>query len=166
GVVFSLFFKEYFFQTIVVNSSSMEPALPLGSTAFIDKITLSYRAPQRGDIVVFRAPDSSRQSMGKRIIAVGGDEVRIEDKKVYLNGNLLTEHYIVHRHPKKSLMGESVPLLKIPSGTVFVLGDNRDESEDSSYWWSKGENPFVSIDLIQGLVRRWGGKSARKQVEP
>ena len=70
----------------------------------------------------------------KRVIAVPGDEVELREKKVYFNGKQLEEPYTVYKRANERLTGDNLGPLKVPEDCVFVLGDNRDESYDSTSW--------------------------------
>jgi signal peptidase I len=132
----------------------MEPTLRVGTLMVLDKWTLSGRRPQRGEIISFRSP-VGREDLVKRVIAVPGDTIEIRDKKVYVNDNPVTEPYVFFRRPLERLEGDNVGPLTVPERSYFVLGDNRDESNDSSVWKnSSGERAyFLKIEAVQGLVR-------------
>lgn len=87
-----------------------------------------FHPPNRGDIVVFRFPKDNHRDFIKRIIAVPGDTVEIKQGKVYVNGRALKETYI--KEPPRYDM----PLQRIPPDSYFVLGDNRNNSDDSHVW--------------------------------
>ena len=141
-------------EPIVIASASMEPTLTVGTLLILDKWTLRRRLPARGEIVSFRSPVSP-EDMVKRVIAVPGDVVELRDKQVLVNGKAVDEDYVVHRRPNERLEGDTLGPLTVPEGAYFVLGDNRDESDDSSVWRSKsGERVyFLTRGALQGIVR-------------
>ena len=147
--------RSWVMEPIVIASGSMEPTLRVGTLLILDKWTLRGRAPQRGEIVSFRSPVSD-EDMVKRVIAVPGDVIELRDKKVVLNGKVLDEDFAVHRREKETLDGDSLGPLTVPPNSFFVLGDNRDESDDSSVWKnSSGARVyFLSKPALQGIVRR------------
>lgn len=141
-------------EPITIASASMEPTLKVGTLMILDKWTLSGRRPHRGEIVSFRSPVDP-EDLVKRVIAVPGDTVEIRGKKVILNDQPLSEPYAVHDRPNERLEGDDLGPLTVPPGDFFVLGDNRDESKDSSVWRSSsGERVyFTPASSLQGLVR-------------
>ncbi len=93
--------------------------------------------------------------MIKRVVAIGGDRVEMRDKKVYLNGQRLDEPFAVYKRANERLVGDNIEELTVPEGHVFLLGDNRDESADSTTWKdAKTDTPihFVPLKDIKGRV--------------
>ena len=153
GVVLPL--RAWVVEPIVIASGSMEPTLRVGRLFILDKWTLAGRVPRRGDIVSFKSPVSA-EDMVKRVIGVPGDEIQIKEKVVYVNGAPLDEPYAVHTRADQRLMGDNIGPLTVPPGAYFLLGDNRDESNDSSVWKDADGKPlyFLPKSALQGLVRR------------
>ncbi len=143
-------------EPVYVASPSMEPALKTGTLLILDKLTLRIRAPQRGDILSFRSPIGEKHDLLKRVVALPGETVEMKGKVVFINGKELDEPYVVHSRAGERLEGDNFGPLLVPPGGYFVLGDNRDESNDSSVWKDADGNPvrFLSLALIQGIVRR------------
>ena len=119
---------------IWVASGSMEPTLPVGTHYFVNRMAYHLHSPLRGDIIVFKSPVDAEKGLIKRVIAVGGDRVERRSKQVFLNGTALSEPYAVYKRAAERLAGDNIPPVTVPADNVFVLGDNRDESEDSSVW--------------------------------
>ena len=142
-------------EPIYVASPSMEPTLKTGTLLILDKLTLCLRAPKRGDVLSFRSPVEDRDLL-KRVIALPGETVELREKVVFINGNALNEPYIVHSRSGEKLVGDTIGPLVVPPNGLFVLGDNRDESNDSSVWKDAEGNPvrFIRFSLFQGVVRR------------
>jgi signal peptidase I len=112
----------------------MEPTLPVGTHYFVNKLVYRFHSPLRGEIIVFRSPVDQQFGMIKRVIAVPGDTVEIKAKQVYLDGSVLNEPYAVYKRRNERLKGDTIEAMKVPDNAYFVLGDNRDESEDSTSW--------------------------------
>jgi signal peptidase I len=112
----------------------MEPTLFVGSHYLVNHLVYRFRHPRRGEIVSFVSPVDHKKLFIKRVIAVPGDEIEIRDKKVILNGQPLEEPYTVYKRANEKLDGDNLGPLKVPEDSVFVLGDNRDESFDSTVW--------------------------------
>jgi signal peptidase I len=141
-------------EPITIASASMEPTLKVGRLMILDKWSLRGRAPRRGDIVSFRSPVGP-EDLVKRVIGVPGDVVEIRAKAVYVNGQALDEPYVMHDRPLAPLEGDNLGPLTVPEKCFFMLGDNRDESNDSSVWkTASGERViFLREEALQGLVR-------------
>ena len=138
AVVLAAFIMTFVARSFVVQGSSMEPTLYNGERLLVNRFIYRFREPQRGDIIVFRYPQDPRQMFIKRVIGVPGDELMISGGMVYVNGTGLNEPYIA-----ESSTREYGPAL-VPTKRVFVLGDNRNNSQDSTDD-SVGMVPFGSI---------------------
>ncbi|MDE2144265.1 MAG: signal peptidase I [Elusimicrobia bacterium] len=141
-------------EPITIASASMLPTLRVGRLMILDKWTLHFRGPRRGDIVSFRSPVGP-EDLVKRVIGVPGDVIEIKAKKVFVNGAALDEDYIVHDRPDARLEGDDLGPLTVPQKSYFMLGDNRDESNDSTVWRKPtGERVyFLPASALQGYVR-------------
>jgi signal peptidase I len=147
-------------RSFVVEGASMEPTLHNRERIIVEKVSYRFRAPARGDIIVLRNPwrpdtegwaraveamrelvdfSGSMRPYIKRIIGVGGDTIEISDGRVYLNGKELHEPYVA-AYPWSDYGRRTVP-----EGHVFVMGDNRNNSDDS-----RGSVGFLRIDRIVG----------------
>jgi len=112
---------------------------------------------ERGDIVVFPSPVDAKKGLIKRVIAVGGDTIEIQNKKIYLNWEeILNEPYTVYKRKNEILRGDNIPEIQVPEDCVFVMGDNRDWSKDSRDWKDAEGNPlyFISVDDIRGRINK------------
>lgn len=141
-------------------SSSMSGTLLPNDFILVD--TWRYRGgtPERGDIVVFRLPRAPSILYAKRLIGFGGEKVLIRDGVVHINGTELKEPYVQPENNRRS--AEETIRINIPEGHYFVLGDNRDHSNDSRYWG------FVTPEHLHGKALyiwwSWGeGGAAREQ---
>ena len=133
-------------EPVRVRSDSMAPALSSGAMLIIDKVTYRTRDPHRGEIVVTTDPRNGG-SIIKRVVAVGGDSVGIEDGQLIVNGAPMIETDIDNENMDGYYFGPDA----VPPGHVFLLGDNRDTSEDS-----RAFGP-IDVDDIDGrvLVKVW-----------
>jgi len=117
-------------QSFIVVGSSMGPGLHAGQRLLINKVVYSFHEPERGDIIVFHPPDNQHVDYIKRIIALPGDTVEVKEETIYVNGSQLNEPYI--KEPPKYTIREQ----KIAGSEYFVLGDNRNNSNDSHNGWT------------------------------
>jgi signal peptidase I len=116
-------------QTFVVVMSSMEPNFYEGQRLVVNKAIYFFSEPERGDVVVFRAPNGREDDFIKRVIAKPGDTVEVKNGAVYVNDVKLNEPYIVS--PPSYTMAK----MEVPQNQYFVLGDNRNQSNDSHHGW-------------------------------
>lgn len=144
AIILAFFIKTFIFNTTVVQGNSMNPTLESGDRLISLKFTLFFDDPDKGDVVIFDSPINPKDDYIKRIIAVGGDEVRILDGLVYVNGKKLDEYYI--DEGISTQLDSSLNYWQISDGMVFVMGDNRNykASTDSRVF---GEIP---LDIIKG----------------
>jgi len=143
-------------EPIYIASDSMAPTLTKGHHLILDKLTYRFRSPARGEIVSFRSPVGEEHGSVKRVIAVGGDTVELRDKKVYLNGEPQLEFEASYERAGEKLQGDSMPPVTVPEGFLFVLGDNRDNSNDSASWIdpATGRPPLLlPVTEVTGKVR-------------
>jgi len=135
----------FFVRIPPVSGLSMEPHIASGEYVLINTLAYRFGSPQRGDIVAFRHEAPTPEVYIKRIVAVGGDRVRIDRGTVYVNGARLDEPYVVF-HDDRSFSDVTVP-----PNSVYVLGDNRANSEDSRIF-----GPVADSELIgRALAGVW-----------
>lgn len=126
-------------QTSVIEGDSMEPNLHDGQRILLNKAVFYYSDPGRGEIIVFHHPrDPHGIPPIKRVIGLPGELVEIRDGKVYINGLEIDEPYITD--PPQYDMGE----ITVPAEHYFVLGDNRNHSEDSHFEWTVSRENIIA----------------------
>ena len=167
--------------TLLIGDYLLVDKLRYGGGGFWDHL-IPYRPVRRGDIIVFRYPVNPTQHFVKRVVGVPGDRVRLINRRVYVNGVALQEPYVHYRSRVHDVFRDEFPRLDvaafgmegrwwlqmkklvednqliIPEGHYFVLGDNRDESQDSRYWG------FVPRENIVG--RPWLIYWSVRNVDP
>lgn len=126
----------FILQGFCVSGACMQPHLFTGERVLANKLAYSVAAPKRGEIVIFDYPKDRTQIYVKRVIGLPGETVAIKNGGVFINGRLLGEPYKTY-----DAHGDMAPRL-VPSGQYFVMGDNRDVSDDSRYW---GDLPRYDI---------------------
>ena len=129
AVDYALLFRAAGFREFTIPSTSMQPTLVLGDRFIVDEHYYLSRAPARGDIVVFYR---NKTFFVKRVIAIGGDTIRGQDGKIYVNNQLLDEPFTVHTHGGSEVAElNTFGPIAVQQGEYFVMGDNRDLSYDS-----------------------------------
>nr|NNM90924.1 signal peptidase I [Bacilli bacterium] len=123
ALIIVFFVYQFLFQQFVVSGHSMDHTLANGERLIIDKVPYYFGPPKRGDIIVFHAP--SGQDWVKRVIGLPGDTVAVANGRLVLDGKVIDEPYI------NGLMDSNFPTTVVPKGDLFVMGDNRNISEDS-----------------------------------
>jgi signal peptidase I len=144
GVFF--FLVTFIIQGYSVYGSCMEPNLTTGERVLGNKFIYHFEKPSRGDIVIFKYPMNPKKIFVKRVIGLPGDTVRIQDGRVFINHQPINESAYV-RNPANG----SWPARTISSDSIFVLGDNRDNSNDSRSW---GDLPLNDIQA-KAWLRYW-----------
>ncbi|HEY3216689.1 MAG TPA: signal peptidase I [Candidatus Eisenbacteria bacterium] len=147
-------------QAFRMPSESMRPTLLLGDFFFADK-SFAARKPGRGELIVHRFPPDPAKIFVKRVVALGGDTVELRDKVLYVNGNKTTETYTIHTDSVVRPAGydyrDNFGPATVPSGSYFVLGDNRDNSNDSRYWGPL-EGRHV-LGRVRGIYWSWDSEA-------
>lgn len=160
AVVLALFIRTFVVQAFKIPSGSMKTTLLVGDhilvnkfvygvkVPFWDKEIVHFKDPKRRDIVVFRYPIDPSKDFIKRVIGLPGDTIHIRDKKVYVNDQLQVEPYAVHSDsrilPASINPRDNMAPVVVPPHSLFVMGDNRDESYDSRFW------KFVDMNDLRG----------------
>ncbi len=124
----------FFMRTPEVSGLSMAPRIASGEFVLINTISYRLHAPQRGDIVAFRHDSPAPEVFIKRIIGLPGDKIAIDRGRVMVNGSVLPEPYV------RFADNRSFPEVTVPAGSLYVLGDNRVDSNDSRFWGFVGQD--------------------------
>ena len=127
----------FFVRLPQVSGLSMEPHIRSGEYVVINTFAYRFGAPRRGEIVAFRHDGDARGVFIKRVIGLPNDRVRIDRGQVYLDGVKLAEPYVQHPDDR------SFPEITVPPRSVYVLGDNRGESEDSRLFGPVGDDRLI-----------------------
>jgi len=119
-----------------IPSGSMRVTLLEGDRILVNKFIYHFRQPRRGDIIVFRFPTDPKRPFIKRLVGLGGDHVEIRDGAILVNGERLAGHggFETRTYVNQGQFGEMGQVIEVPSGELFVLGDNSGSSHDSRFW--------------------------------
>ena len=119
------------FQTVTMQESSMEPTLSVGDRFFMNRVVYKLSSPKRGDIIVFRTNASDDAALHiRRVIGLPGETIQIRDGRIYIDGEVYDES---RDFPEITNPGLAENGVSLKAGEYFVLGDNRNNSEDSRY---------------------------------
>jgi signal peptidase I len=173
AVVLALFIRTFVVQAFKIPTGSMENNLLIGDHLLVNKFVYAPGEPslgrmflpvgtiKRGDIIVFKYPEEPERDFIKRVIGLPGETVELKEKKVYINGQPIDEPYVHFLLPPSSQsefsehttsdVREKYGPVTVPERHFFVMGDNRDNSQDSRYWG------FLPRDYVKGraLVIYW-----------
>ncbi len=150
AVLLALLIRTFVVQAFKIPSGSMIPTLLVGDHILVNKFIYRFRDPARGDVVVFKYPVDEHRDFIKRVIGVGGEDVYIKDRQIYVNCRPPEPSCLSIKDPwgyyedRLGLGGESFGPVHVPPDSYFVMGDNRNNSQDSRYWG------FVRKDKIKG----------------
>lgn len=125
----------------IVLGSSMEPNLSTGQFLLVNRLAYEFGPVERGDIIIFDYPGNTSDDYVKRVIGLPGDEVRITEGYVYVNDTPLVEPYLTEMTPGAGIWA-------VPSGSYFVMGDNRDGSSDSRVWGTLADEYIIGKALF------------------
>jgi signal peptidase I len=187
AVILALFVRTWVFQAFKIPTASMEPNLLVGDHLIVNKMIfaptsgalehalLPDRPIHRGDIVVFKFPKDPDRDFIKRVIGLPGDHLEMHRKQVFVNGQKVDQpyaHFLVPPStdgpPKTDDLTEEYGPVTVPPDQYFMMGDNRDNSEDSRYWgfmpasYVKGHALFIYFSLVDDAPGslfggiRWG----------
>ncbi len=135
--VLALLIAAFFVRLPQVSGLSMEPHILSGEYVLINTFAYRLGQPRRGEIVAFRHEGDARAIFIKRVVGLPGDRVRIVRGQVFLNGSRLDEPYVQHADDR------SFAETTVPAASVYVLGDNRAESEDSRFFGPVSEDRLI-----------------------
>jgi len=159
-LVFVWIFTHGIAQATVVPSESMVPTILVGDHFFLDKVAFPANYPKivqsylpdrtihRGDIVAFWSPQNPEMRLVKRVIGLPGETVEIRDRDLYINGQKLDEPYVVYTDARQIDQRDNMASTVVPPDHFFMMGDNRDNSNDSRFWGFASRESFIGKPLF------------------
>jgi signal peptidase I len=163
AILIALFVRTFVAQAFKIPSSSMEPTLLVGDYLLVNKFIYGLRIPytnikffqfekpQRGDVIVFIYPKDPTKDFIKRVIGTEGEKVQIVRKQIYINDRLINDpwgHFQIGQQLGYFPMIENFGPVVVPQHALFVLGDNRDNSQDSRFWGYVDRNAVLGKAFI------------------
>ena len=178
ALLLAVVIKTFLMQAFFIPSPSMVPTLEIDDRVLVSKIAYRFNGPEQGDVIVFDSPfltDDRQEAFWekvvrnvleavgirtarvedliKRVVAVGGDRLEIHDNQVWVNGAALDEPYLAPGYR----MGDVAPRY-VPAGQVWVMGDNRNNSQDSRRFGTVPMDDIIGRAFVRiWPVPRWGG---------
>ena len=160
AILIAVVIRTFIIQAYKIPSRSMVPALLVGDHLLVNKfiygikipiirkIILPISDPKRGDIIVFIYPNDRTKDYIKRVIGVGGDKIEIKNKDIFINDKPYKDSFGIYSdnvtYPAVMQPRDNFGPVSVPQGSLFVMGDNRDESADSRFWG------FVDLKDVEG----------------
>jgi signal peptidase I len=160
AIILALFIRQFIIQAFKIPSGSMKNTLLIGDhilvnkfiygvkLPFINKTIIPISEPDVGDIVVFKFPEDPKKDFIKRVVAVAGDEVQLKNKAVFVNGKPQSTDMAIfldpHIFPGRLQPRDNLGPVTVPENSIFVMGDNRDQSYDSRFWG------YVDLNDVKG----------------
>jgi signal peptidase I len=165
AVVLALVIRTCVLQSFKIPSGSMEDTLLVGDYLLVNKFIYGIqipftdlrlpmlRTPRQGDVLVFKYPNDRSKDFIKRVIGVPGDEIQIRNKHVYVNGIPYNNPHEIHKDPRLLTQGvnprDNLDPIRVPANSYFVMGDNRDNSNDSRFWGFVNKSDLVGLAIIK-----------------
>jgi signal peptidase I len=183
AVILALFIRTFVVQAFKIPTGSMEENLLIGDHLLVNKFVmgptrtglertlLPVGTIKRGDVIVFKYPVEPERDFIKRVIGLPGETIEVKDKKVYVDGKLLDEPYVHFLQPPSGNsefhevtsfdVRDRYGPVTVPPNQYFVMGDNRDNSQDSRYWG------FLPRENVKGkaLVIYWSYEGEREDYQ-
>ena len=183
AVILALFIRTFVVQAFKIPTGSMENNLLIGDHLLVNKFVFGPAASSvermllpmgtihRGDVIVFKYPEEPDRDFIKRVIGLPGETLELKAKKIYINGAPLDEPYVHFLEPPNTDtdihevtsidVRERYGPVTVPPNQYFVMGDNRDNSQDSRYWG------FLQRDYVKGkaLLIYWSYEAEREDYE-
>jgi signal peptidase I len=147
-------------QATVVPTESMSPTILVGDHFFLDKVAfpanypeslqryLPIRAIDRGNIVALWSPENPGVRLVKRVIGLPGETLEIRQRTVYINGQKIDEPYVIYTDPREIDRRDNFGPVTVPPDQFFLMGDNRDNSNDSRFWGFAPRESFIGKPLF------------------
>jgi signal peptidase I len=180
AVLIALFIRAFVVQAFKIPSSSMEPTLLVGDYLLVNKFIyglripytetkfFQFKKPQRGDVIVFIFPLDPSKDFIKRVIGTEGEKVEIIHNKIYINDRVIEDPWGYFRKVP-GLEGylqrmENFGPVVVPKDSLFMMGDNRDNSEDSRFWGFLNVNAVLGKAFIIYFSWDWNAENLLHKV--
>jgi signal peptidase I len=154
AIILALILRSFVIEPRYIPSASMEPTLQIEDRIIIEKLSSLWRSPQRGEILVFYPPNSPAikdrtKAYIKRVVGIPGDLLSIHDGQVFVNGKALTEPYISEPMDYDLPQNPLTSAIKVPEHSYWMMGDNRNNSNDSHVWGFLPEQNIIGRAVLR-----------------
>lgn len=143
AVLLAVVIRMFIFQPFYIPSESMVPSLQVGDRIIVSKFNYHFSEPKRGDIMVFKYPLDPSRDFVKRTIGTGGESLAIRNSQLYINGRPVQEDYL----PEGLSFADFGPV-EVPQDSYFMMGDNRNNSDDSRVWEALPEENIIGKAVL------------------
>lgn len=161
AVILAMFIRTFIIQAFKIPSGSMKETLQIGDHILVNKFVYGVKLPffnktiiplsdpKREEIIVFKYPEDPSKDFIKRVVGVAGDVIEVRDKELYVNHEIQKDKpYVVHSDmrilPSSLVNRDNFGPVTVPENSLFVMGDNRDNSHDSRFWG------MVNLKAVKG----------------
>ena len=171
AVILAMFIRTFVIQAFKIPSGSMKDTLLIGDHILVNKFIYGIKVPfsgttlipvtqpDRGDIVVFKYPVDPSKDFIKRVIGIAGDKIEIRNKQVYVNDKPLVQDFAIYTDSRiESGQRDNMAAITVPENSIFMMGDNRDNSADSRFWG------YVDLKAVKGkaFIIYWSWNSGNQ----
>ena len=171
AVILAMFIRTFVIQAFKIPSGSMKDTLLIGDHILVNKFIYGIKVPfsgttlipvtqpDRGDIVVFKYPVDPSKDFIKRVIGIAGDKIEIKNKQVYVNNKPLVQDFAIYTDSRiESGQRDNMAAITVPENSIFMMGDNRDNSADSRFWG------YVDLKAVKGkaFIIYWSWNSGNQ----
>ncbi len=171
AVILAMFIRTFVIQAFKIPSGSMKDTLLIGDHILVNKFIYGIKVPfsgttlipvtqpDRGDIVVFKYPVDPSKDFIKRVIGIAGDKIEIKNKQVYVNDKPVVQDFAIYTDSRiESGQRDNMAAITVPENSIFMMGDNRDNSADSRFWG------YVDLKAVKGkaFIIYWSWNSGNE----
>lgn len=171
AVILAMFIRTFVIQAFKIPSGSMKDTLLIGDHILVNKFIYGIKVPfsgttlipvtqpDRGDVVVFKYPVDPSKDFIKRVIGIAGDKIEIKNKQVYVNDKPVVQDFAIYTDSRiESGQRDNMAAITVPENSIFMMGDNRDNSADSRFWG------YVDLKAVKGkaFIIYWSWNSGNQ----
>jgi signal peptidase I len=143
ALILALIIRTWIVQTSEVISGSMIPTIEIGDRVLVNKFIFNFRAPQRGEVILFKYPKDPSKDFVKRVMGLPGETLQLKDGQLYINDKMVPQS----RYGIRNDFANFGPY-KVPAGSYFMLGDNRANSADSRVWGIVPKENLIGLAFV------------------
>ncbi len=147
--VLAMIIRTFVVQAFKIPTGSMKPTFTEGDRILVNKFIYKFREPERGEVIVFKYPENPKLAFIKRLIGKSGENLKIKNGRILINGREITEKQIsANFYYNRGKYGGTEQEIKVPADTLYALGDNSANSRDSRYWGFIPEKNMIGKAIL------------------